>query len=289
MSFMITKIENNDTKLIIKNLLSKEVWDFVATDIINNFNALLPMDWSLFSSHDIKTLYSKRDELVKELMKIRKIIGHPEYLNRMQKIDNEYPTYKDITRAEHREIIATYGYEIDPELKKSYLDKMWSDIQKWWSNAQWVFLIANTDLVAVVKGEGSYVYELPQRTLTQRLAFQNVPQVIDVFVHEWKTYKIMKKSLGIQLDKMMPWQLSAIPQSHYDQFLADIKKIESAWLKIDPSKASNFFYDEKIWFCFIDLWVKEKWSNWSMFDYIGNFNAHNYLDADKLQSAWDRR
>lgn len=271
-------------------LLKKTVEDFVSSEIVDVFNNIVPQTRETFSKHDITVLFNKRESLMRDLMKIRKSLSsHDEYLRRMKKIDETYPVYKDIISASRREVIAKYWYTIDPLLKQSYLDKMWTDIQQWWANAQGVFLLWDTNLVAVMKGEWSYTHELPQRTLTRDLNIVNVPKVIDVFVHEWKTYKIMEKSPGIQLDRLSSEQLAAIPQEHYDQYLDHVTIIEKAWLKLDPSKSSNFFYDEKIGFCFIDLWVAEENNTWSMFDRIGNFNPSLYLDAKKLQSAWDKR
>lgn len=47
--------------------------------------------------------------------------------------------------------------------------------------------------------------------------------------------------------------VSSIPQSHYDKWVSDYKAITDAKVMVDPSKASNFFYDSEKGFSFIDL------------------------------------
>ncbi len=47
--------------------------------------------------------------------------------------------------------------------------------------------------------------------------------------------------------------LDTIPQEHYDKWVSDFKAITDGKVQVDPSKESNFFYDEKKGFCFIDL------------------------------------
>ena len=47
--------------------------------------------------------------------------------------------------------------------------------------------------------------------------------------------------------------LKAIPQEHFDKWITDFKAITDEKVMIDPSKASNFFYDKKKGFSFIDL------------------------------------
>ena len=47
--------------------------------------------------------------------------------------------------------------------------------------------------------------------------------------------------------------LHNIPQEHYDKWVADYKTITDAKVMVDPSKASNFFYDTEQGFSFIDL------------------------------------
>jgi len=74
----------------------------------------------------------------------------------------------------------------------------------------------------------------------------------------------MEKSPGKSLENLSAEELAAIPQEHYDNYIKDIREIENAGLQIDPSKASNVFYDKETGFHFIDLAVRE--STWSMFD-----------------------
>ena len=47
--------------------------------------------------------------------------------------------------------------------------------------------------------------------------------------------------------------LDNIPQQHFDKWVADYKIITDNMVLIDPSKESNFFYDDKNGFSFIDL------------------------------------
>ena len=47
--------------------------------------------------------------------------------------------------------------------------------------------------------------------------------------------------------------LNNIPQQHYDKWVLDYKKITDSLIRIDPSKESNFFYDNEKGFSFIDL------------------------------------
>jgi len=120
----------------------------------------------------------------------------------------------------------------------------------------------------------------------QNVEISSVVKVIDIFLYQGKTYKIMEKSPGIQMDKLTPEQIQSIPQEHYDKYIQDTQAIEAAGLKIDPSKPSNFFYDKLTGFHFIDLDVKD--SNWSMFDHASSFNARNILVNDKIQIAIEK-
>ncbi len=47
--------------------------------------------------------------------------------------------------------------------------------------------------------------------------------------------------------------LADAPQEHYDKFVLDYIAIEKENIMIDPSKTTNFFYDPKVGFSFIDL------------------------------------
>ena len=47
--------------------------------------------------------------------------------------------------------------------------------------------------------------------------------------------------------------LSSVPQEHFDKWIADLKTLSDHKVAVDPSKASNFFYDSKKGFSFIDL------------------------------------
>ena len=47
--------------------------------------------------------------------------------------------------------------------------------------------------------------------------------------------------------------LDKIPQQHFDKWVADFKIITDNKIAVDPSKESNFFYDDKNGFSFIDL------------------------------------
>lgn len=61
--------------------------------------------------------------------------------------------------------------------------------------------------------------------------------------------------------------LSEIPQEHFDKWVADLKALSDHKVAVDPSKASNFFYDKKKGFSFIDL---NFFSDQPVFDKIDN-------------------
>lgn len=52
--------------------------------------------------------------------------------------------------------------------------------------------------------------------------------------------------------------LSSAPQEHFDKFMQDLKAITDRNIQVDPSKLTNFFYDEEKGFTFIDLNFKTK-------------------------------
>ena len=47
--------------------------------------------------------------------------------------------------------------------------------------------------------------------------------------------------------------LNNIPQEHFDKWVADLKTITDSQIAVDPSKTSNFFYDQDKGFSFVDL------------------------------------
>lgn len=58
-----------------------------------------------------------------------------------------------------------------------------------------------------------------------------------------------------ELNKMLDYiqKLSNAPQSYFDKYVSDYLSIVKSGVMVDPSKKSNFFYDEKLGFSFIDL------------------------------------
>lgn len=84
-----------------------------------------------------------------------------------------------------------------------------------------------------------------------------------------KTFVVEKRAKGRELYKKLPnpygnvekfkakcfefaREYSKIPVQHFEEFFRNMEKI-SVDLKVDPSKSSNFFYDENEGFSFIDL------------------------------------
>lgn len=66
--------------------------------------------------------------------------------------------------------------------------------------------------------------------------------------------------------------LRKIPQEHFDKWVADYKSITDQKVMIDPSKESNFFYDEEKGFSFIDL---NFFSEETLFDKVDH-NGHKH-------------
>lgn len=132
------------------------------------------------------------------------------------------------------------------------------DIQSGGSNAQGVFLISGTNLVAIRNREGDYPYIVWMPYLTS--LFQNdpnIPRIYQVFRQWGYAYQIMERAEGKEMDKIPLEEIIHIPQYHFDDFVKKVSLIESHWLMIDPSKSSNFFYDPKKGFSLIDLAIRE--------------------------------
>jgi hypothetical protein len=151
-----------------------------------------------------------------------------------------------------------------PETIESLLSH---DIQSGGSNAQGVFLISGTNLVAIQKSEGSYPYNIGLPYLTS--LFENdphIPRTYQVFRKWGYSYQILDRANGKQMDELSPEYIRSIPQQHFDEFVRRAHMIESCGLKIDPSKSSNFFYDPDIGFSFIDLGPNYNESTYSILD-----------------------
>lgn len=258
----------------ISTIVEKK-WE-VNGDIVSD-NIIANKDWSTLTTPEIQELYIKWETAKTELWNLlkSKAITKQEYIKQLQILEKEYPTIADITSAKERDIIKKYGYEISKEKIQDYIQKLWVDIQWWGSNAQWVHEIMETNLVAVIKSEWSFVYELPQKSLMNWLTTSRVPRIVDVFLYEGKTYKIMERSPGKSVEKLSLEEIKNIPQEHYDNYVRDLKELETVGLQVDPSKASNVFYDKETWFHFIDLGIKE--STISMFDNIKNLQLGKWI------------
>lgn len=186
---------------------------------------------------------------VENLVKIQKITRFYENLN--QKIIPD-DLYKDV---------------ISLHLPEKIDDLLSHDIQSGGSNARGVFLISGTNLVAIQKSEGSYAYSVWLPYLTSLFWNDpNIPRTYQVFKKWWHTYQVLARAQGAQMDELNPEYIEKIPQQHFDEFVRRVNLIESSWLKIDPSKSSNFFYDPEIGFSFIDLGPNYDQSTYSMFD-----------------------
>ncbi len=260
--------------ILIERIVEKK-WE-VNGDIVSE-NIIANKDWSILTISQIKELYIKWETAKTELWNLlqSKALTKQEYIKQLQILEKEYPTIADITSAKERDIIKKYGYEISKEKIQDYIQKLWVDIQWWGSNAQWVHEIMETNLVAVIKSEWSFVYELPQKSLMNWLTTSRVPRIVDVFLYEGKTYKIMERSPGKSVEKLSLEEIKNIPQEHYDNYVRDLKELETVGLQVDPSKASNVFYDKETWFHFIDLGIKE--STISMFDNIKNLQLGKWI------------
>lgn len=137
---------------------------------------------------------------------------------------------------------------------KDNLDKFQgTNIQAGGSNAKGVFEIENGDFVLIKKSKETYIHEAALPYLMQDVGTKRIPRVLEVFETDNATYKVMEKAAGVEVDKLSEEQVAEIPQEHYDQFVEDIASLDSKGLQIDPSKKSNFFYDNQQGFSIIDL------------------------------------
>ena len=69
--------------------------------------------------------------------------------------------------------------------------------------------------------------------------------------------------------------LHNIPQEHYNKWVADYKAITDKCVSVDPSKASNFFYDPNQGFSFIDL---NFFSQQPLFDKVDNNGQQHHAE-----------
>ena len=192
------------------------------------------------------------------------------YSNRLENLRNRIAVVNNkIRNIEIDELNAKVAS--DPKISSlSYLDSendfekiLWEDIQSWWSNASWVFqVIWNPWLVAIKKSAWNYihVWDLPYY-YSKLWNCPNFPRVLKAVKKDKDMYLFMEKANWIQLDNINKEEIGKITQKHFNEFVANIIRLESAWFTIDPSKASNFFYDSKIWFVFIDIHPGNKWNS----------------------------
>ncbi len=73
------------------------------------------------------------------------------------------------------------------------------------------------------------------------------------------------------------------PQEHFNKFVEDYRKIDNK-LMIDPSKQSNFFYDQQLGFSFIDLKFTVQDKRWELQDLYGN-DSHRFFISDILSAT----
>lgn len=71
--------------------------------------------------------------------------------------------------------------------------------------------------------------------------------------------------------------LNSIPQAHFDKWVADYKAITDAKVMVDPSKASNFFYDSEKGFSFIDLNFFTQEPLFDKVDHLGNQHHAEFI------------
>jgi hypothetical protein len=146
------------------------------------------------------------------------------------------------------------GYVDSLDLENTIETLLGENIQKGGGNAEGVYDIPSTGLVVIVKPETSYEHRGDLTYLTQQLNNNpRIPRTLKVFVKDGKTYQIMERVTGTQVDLLSIDILENIPQEHYNQFVQDLHTLNDIGLMIDPSKRSNFFYDPDRGFCFIDL------------------------------------
>lgn len=181
--------------------------------------------------------------------------------NEMENIRNQMDAIKD--ELKYREIAKNNSSRKKNKKINEIINNLdsiiWENIMKWWSNALWVYEINWENLVLIIKSIWSYKFLWDLGSYYDKIQeSKNIPKVLDVFIKNSQTYIIMEKALWKQVDYLNIDELSNIPQKHFDDFIKNMKIINTAWLCIDPSKRSNFFYDETIWFIFIDL---QPWKN----------------------------
>ncbi len=136
----------------------------------------------------------------------------------------------------------------------AFQNKLGENVQEGGSNASGVYPIKDTDLLAIEKTVGTYDFigGLPAK-MQDLPESSRIPRVLSVFVENNKTYQVVEKASGKQLDKMMSNEVVEIPQEHFDLLVKDIERLNKSGLQIDPSKNSNIFYDPLKGFILIDL------------------------------------
>ena len=142
---------------------------------------------------------------------------------------------------------------IDLNLREVIHKLQGENIQAGGSNALGVFEIENGEFVLIKKSKETYEFEGALPYLMQDITTSRIPRVLEVFETDDATYKVMEKARGVQVDKLSEDQVAEIPQEYFDQFVEDISSLDALGLQIDPSKKSNFFYDNEIGFSIIDI------------------------------------
>lgn len=156
------------------------------------------------------------------------------------------------------------NYLIRPDEKIDFVDsldlentidsRLGNQIKSGGSNAEEVYEIKDTNLVVIKKSKGTYEFIGEMPYLTQQLDDNpNIPRTLQVFKHNDKTMQIIEKAQGNGLEQLSRQAIDEIPQEHFNEFVNNVFKLRKKGLKIDPSKKSNFFYDESLGFSLIDL------------------------------------
>lgn len=236
---------------------------------------------------ELKKLYETWRKLDKKLIDNKRNYSRMQFVEKRIQIEVNYPNIDEIQNAKKKYLLEKNWYNLTNSSKNSYLENIDrdQDIQNGWANVQWVYPIKWTKLVAVLQTAWEYELSLTMKKALQNIQLNSVPKIQEVFLHEEITYKIMDLCPWTQIDWLSAQEVQNIPQEHYNQYIHDIKILESQGIKIDPSKASNFFYSKNTWFHFIDLDIFDETPNRSMFDMESNFNAHWILDSKKLSTA----
>lgn len=243
------KTKNRVFDIIWNKDLTKQIIDlkeiYKNLEIKNSFNIKTLL--SMFKNKEISLSQFQEERKIKqqELIDLFWEINSLESSLRLQEIKQNNDLYK--------------LDESILEIKQNIDDLIWKNIQNWWSNAFWVYQILNSNLILIQKTIWSFEYLWDLWFFYSKIKnSKNIPKVKDVFIKDNKTFIIMEKSLWKQIDTLTNDEILDIPIEHFLGFIENLKTINDAWLCIDPSKTSNFFYDKDVWFIFIDL---SKWEN----------------------------